>query len=250
MKRKVFLLVATAALFCGCGAVQMQKPTVKNYARVKAMADLRPITVAQLRQLIDADTVHYKVVVLTSTCCGYCIQSMCDTYPGKMAEGGDSVRWVFVESDYSTAQYMPETYAQYHIDAERYWIDDTLPQYRTLMAKSMGAIIWNIIFHYGKTFAELGFDEADNRDNNVANAIADTPQPITSVTGVPATFIFDRHNRLKCTHYIYSADSAVFGPTDIRDITVPVTRLDYSKIDTLSYCDSTLSKICTPEGCN
>lgn len=248
--KKILLLTLAALLFCACGAVHMQMPTYKNYSRVKAMDDLHPITVAQLRQLIDADTIHYKVVVLTSTCCGYCVQSMRDTYPRKMAKGGDSVRWIFVESDYSTAQYMPEIYAQYHIDAERYWIDDTLPQYRTLIVKNMGTIIWNAIFHAGKTFTELGFDEADNRDNNVANAIADTPQPITSVTGVPNTFIFDKHNRLKCTQYINSDGTTAFGPTDIRDITLPVTRLDYSKVDTLSYCDSTSSHICTPEGCN
>ena len=120
-----------AMLLTGC---MMEKPTVKNYRKVSAMPELTPVTVEQLRQLIAADTTHYKVVVLTSPCCGYCVLSMRDIYPRKMAECDSSlVRWYFVVESYSSAQYADELYRTYHIDSPRYWIDDTLPQYQPLM---------------------------------------------------------------------------------------------------------------------
>ena len=50
---------------------------------------------------------------------------------------------------------------------------------------------------------------------------------------------------MKCTYIIAEDGTATFGPTDIRDITVPVTELEFSKVDTISF----LPKVCTPEGC-
>ncbi len=237
------VMLAAVLLFSGC---MMEKPTVKNYRRVSAMPELTPVTVEQLRQLIAADSTHYKVVVLTSPCCGYCVLSMRDVYPQKMAECDTSlVRWYFVVESYSTAQYADELYRTYHIDSPRYWIDDTLPQYRPLMVKNMWTVVWNVIRHYGQSYEESGFDVADNRLNNIVNAIAPQSQIITSVDGIPTTLLLDHHGRMKCTYIIAEDGTATFGPTDIRDITVPVTELEFSKVDTISF----LPKVCTPEGC-
>ena len=241
MKKLTFLLFATV-LFSGC---MMQKPTVKNYRKVLAMENLTPITVEQLRQLIAADTTHYKVVVLTSSCCGPCEISMRDVYPKKMAECDSSqVHWYFVEVEYSTAQYMDEVFRLHGITSPRYWINDTLPQYRPLMMKNMRTVVWNFIFHYGASFEELGLVEADNRLDNVVNAIAPQQQPITGPNGTPTTVMLDPQGRMKCTYTIYNDSTAKLEPTDIRDITVPVTALDYTHIDTLSYAQ----KVCTPDG--
>ena len=134
-----------AMLLTGC---MMEKPTVKNYRKVSAMPELTPVTVEQLRQLIAADTTHYKVVVLTSPCCGYCVLSMRDIYPRKMAECDSSlVRWYFVVESYSSAQYADELYRTYHIDSPRYWIDDTLPQYHPVMVSNMWTVVWNLVWH-------------------------------------------------------------------------------------------------------
>ena len=208
-----------AMLLTGC---MMEKPTVKNYRKVSAMPELTPVTVEQLRQLIAADTTHYKVVVLTSPCCGYCVLSMRDIYPRKMAECDSSlVRWYFVVESYSSAQYADELYRTYHIDSPRYWIDDTLPQYQPLMVKNMWTVVWNLLWHYGQSFEELGWEMADNRLNP--------------------------RGRMKCTYTVARDGTATFGPTDIRNITVPVTELDYNKVDTISF----LPKVCTPDGkCN
>ena len=168
--KSLAVIVMGAMLFSGC---MVEKPTVKNYRRVSAMPELTPVTVEQLRQLIATDTTHYKVVVLTSPCCGYCVQSMRDVYPRKMAECDSSlVRWYFVVESYSSAQYADELYRTYHIDSPRYWIDDTLPQYRPLMVKNMWTVVWNFIWHYGQSFEEVGYEMADNRLNNIVNAIA------------------------------------------------------------------------------
>ena len=237
------VMLAAMLLFSGC---MMEKPTVKNYRRVSAMPELTPVTVEQLRQMIAADTTHYKVVVLTSPCCGYCVLSMRDVYPQKMAECGTSlVRWYFVVESYSTAQYADELYRTYHIDSPRYWIDDTLPQYRPLMVKNMWTVVWNVIRHSGQSYEESGLDVADNRLNNIVNAIAPQSQTITSVDGIPTTLLLDPNGRMKCTYIIAEDGTATFGPTDIRDITVPVTELEFSKVDTISF----LPKVCTPEGC-
>ena len=235
-------LALGAMLLTGC---MMEKPTVKNYRKVSAMPELTPVTVEQLRQLIAADTTHYKVVVLTSPCCGYCVLSMRDIYPQKMAECDTSlVRWYFVVESYSTAQYADELYRTYHIDSPRYWIDDTLPQYRPLMVKNMWTVVWNIIFHYGASFEELGLVEADNRLDNVVNAIAPQQHLITGPNGTPTTVMLDQQGLMKCTYTIYNDSIAMLEPTDIRLITVPVTALDYTNVDTLSYAH----KVCTPDG--
>ncbi|MBQ6742342.1 MAG: hypothetical protein IJR04_07135 [Bacteroidales bacterium] len=231
-------------LLSGC---MMEKPTVKNYRRVSAMPELTPVTVEQLRQLIDADTTHYKVVVLTSSCCGYCGQAMRDTYPHKMAECDSSqVHWYFVEESYGTAQYMDEVFRRHHIDSPRYWINDTLPQYRPLMVKNMWTIVWNLIWHYGADIEELGWEVASNRLDNIVANIVPQSQPV-SVSGVPTTLMLNPQGHMKCTYTIYNDSTAMLEPTDIRNITVPVTELDYNKVDTISF----LPKVCTPDGkCN
>ena len=240
--KSLALLAMGAMLLTGC---MMEKPTVKNYRKVSAMPELNPVTVEQLRQLIAADTTHYKVVVLTSPCCGYCVLSMRDVYPRKMAECDSSlVRWYFVVESYSSAQYEDEFFRTYHIDSPRYWIDDTLPQYQPLMVKNMWTVVWNLIWHYGADIEELGWEVADDRLNNIVNAIAPQSQTITSVDGIPTTLMLDPQGHMKCTYTIYNDSTAMLEPTDIRNITVPVTDLDYTHVDTLSY----VPKVCTPDG--
>ena len=242
MRRTIPILLA-ALLFTGC---MVSKPTEKNYRKVLAMDNLTPVTVEQLQQLIAADTTHYKVVVLTRSCCGSCELAMRDVYPRKMAECDSSlVRWYFVEVEYSTAQYMDEVFRRHGITSPRYWINDTLPQYRPLMVKNMWTIVWNLIWHYGADIEELGWEEADNRLNNVVNAIAPQQHLITGPNGTPTTIMLDPQGRMKCTYTIYNDTTAMMEPTDIRLITVPVTELDYSKVDTLSYAPM----VCTPDGC-
>ena len=235
-------MLFAAVLFSGC---MVSKPTEKNYRKVSAMSNLTPVTVEQLRQMIATDTTHYKVVVLTSSCCGPCEQAMRDVYPRKMAECDSSqVRWYFVETDYSSAQYMDKVFMTYHIDSPRYWIDDTLPQFRPLMLKNMWMVAWNMIWNYGKSFEELGWEEADDRLNNIVNAIAPQHQTITGPNGTPTTVMLDPKGRMKCTYVIDGSGNVTFEPTDIRDIAVPGTELDYSRVDTLSYAP----KVCTPDG--
>ncbi|MCR5445784.1 MAG: hypothetical protein K6E96_08955 [Bacteroidales bacterium] len=242
MRRLLLFTSIACLLLTGC---MMQKPTVKNYRKVSAMSNLTPVTVEQLRQMIAADTTHYKVVVLTSSCCGPCELAMRDVYPRKMAECDSSqVRWYFVETDYSSAQYMDKVFMTYHIDSPRYWIDDTLPQYRPLMMKNMFTVVWNVLWHYGQSYEEAGFDEDDNRLNNIVNAIAPQHQTITGPNGTPTTVMLDPKGRMKCTYVIDGSGNVTFEPTDIRDIAVPVTELDYSRVDTLSYAP----KVCTPDG--
>ncbi len=242
--KTVFALMIGTLLLTGC---RISKPTEKNYRKVLAMDNLTPVTVEQLRQLIVADTTHYKVVVLTSSCCGPCELAMRDVYPRKMAECDSSqVRWYFVETDYSTAQYMDEVFRRHGITSPRYWINDTLPQYRPLMMKNMWQMVWNLIFHYGASFEELGLVEADNRLDNIVNAIAPQQQPITGSNGTPTTVMLDPQGHMKCTYVVDESDNVTFEPTDIRDISVPVTDLDYTKVDTLFYAPH----VCTPGGCN
>lgn len=169
---------------------------------------------------------------------------MRDVYPREMAECDSSqVRWYFVETDYSSAQYMDEVFRRHGITSPRYWINDTLPQYRPLMVKNMWTVVWNLIWHYGADIEELGWDVADNRLGNIANDMAPQLQPV-SVTGTPTTMMLDPQGRLKCTYVIYGDGTAALEPTDIRHITVPVTALGYTRIDTLSYAP----KVCTPDG--
>ena len=129
------------------------------------------------------------------------------------------------------------------ITSPRYWINDPLPQYRPLMVKNMWTVVWNLIWHYGASFEELGWDEVDNRLGNIANDMAPQLQPV-SVTGTPTTMMLDPQGRMKCTYTIYNDSTAMLEPTDIRNITVPVTELDYNKVDTISYAP----KVCTPDG--
>ena len=83
--------------------------------------------------------------------------------------------------------------------------------------------------------------------DNVVNAIAPQQQLITGPNGTPTTVMLDPQGRMKCTYIIHDDGSTTFEPTDIRDIIVPVTDLDYTHVDTLSY----VAKVCTPEGkCN
>ena len=74
-------------------------------------------------------------------------------------------------------------------------------------------------------------------------------QTITSVDGIPTTLLLDPRGRMKCTYTVARDGTATFGPTDIRNITVPVTELDYYRVDTISRVPA--PKVCTSDGkCN
>ena len=49
---------------------------------------------------------------------------------------------------------------------------------------------------------------------------------------------------MKCTIVIDESGDTLLAPTGLSDITVPVTDLDYTGVDTLSYAPA----ICTPDG--
>ena len=85
---------------------------------------------------------------------------------------------------------------------------------------------------------------ADNYLNNVVNAIAPQQQLITGPNGTPTTVMLNPQSRMKCTYTIYNDSTAMLEPTDIRFITVPVTNLDYTRVDTISYAP----KVCIPDG--
>ena len=231
-------------LFGGCGLIRVCIEKPSDIANAYKYTDQHPLTAERLKHLLLDDTVHYKVVIFYSHCCGPCREQMSQTYSKLWDADTARVRWYFVLDDCSSLKYNNTRFLRGYgiVTQYMYYLRDDDPRFCTT---------------------------ADDRFLNIARYIfADQPELEDVINGIPNAFVVNPQGRLKTEYRRYADGSVVLGNYEwldyllynIRDnklvpleTPVMVPELDFNHPDTVDWSAfgnySRKPRVCTPEGC-
>lgn len=243
MKKLIILLFATV-LFGSCGLVKVCIEKPADIANAYKYTDQHPLTAEGLKHLLIDDTVHYKVVVFYSRCCGPCQEQMRNTYSKLWDKDTAQVRWYFVLEDCSSLKYDNTKYLRsYGIETPyMYYLRDDDPRFCT---------------------------GADDRYLNIAQYVFDRDFELEDVIdGIPNLFVVNPQGKLKTEYRRYADGKVVVGNVDrleclLYSQTYPkyiplefpkgIRDIDFNHRDTADWSDfgayTRKPKYCTPEGC-
>ena len=235
MKRRTITLIVTlSVLLSGCsrdkfiGMFQGQRSMVRvchpterliREAQTK-YTDHVPLTADDLRHMVIDDTVHYKIVVVYSYCCGPCQQAMPTVYTPLMHSLDTArCRMYFVLVDCGSLPWNADYLARYGINT-RYYMRDTDSLF--------------LLHVDGELTAQQDWA-------NIANYVFQPRRAFTDCYGVPLTFIVSPDGRVK-QEYIRFKDYSYLTAYDLRDMvqrdSLTVYDLDFDRIDTVRYNSS------------
>ena len=189
MKKLTILMFATV-LFGGCGLVKVCIEKPSDIANAYKYTDQHPLTAEDLKHLLIDDTVHYKVVVFYSRCCGPCQEQMRYTYSKLWDKDTSLVRWYFVLEDCSSLKYNNTKYLRsYGIETPyMYYLRDDDPRFCT---------------------------GADDRYLNIAQYVFDRDFELEDVIdGIPNLFVVNPQGKLKTEYRRYADGKVVVGNVD------------------------------------
>ncbi len=148
---------------------------------IKKHPELTPLTVAELKDLLQSNTSHYKVVNIYSPCCSPYIQHLQTTFRQytRTVDTTD-VRFYYISEDCSGLKYVKED-----MNLWGYY----LPEYYYLRDSSAA-------------FAEEG---NSNRLNNIAHYLFSDQPETDNLLDLPVNFIVDKQGRVK---QYYEIDTA------------------------------------------
>ncbi len=243
-KLNLFFLMATVALFGGCGLVKVCFEKPSDIANAYKYTDQHPLTAEGLKHLLIDDTVHYKVVVFYSHCCGPCQEQMLYTYSELWDKDTAQVRWYFVLADCSSLKYDNTKYLRsYGIETpSMYYLRDDDPRFCT---------------------------SAEDRYLNLAQYVFDRDFELEDVIdGIPNLFVVNPQGMLKTEYRRYADGKVVVGNVDrlenlLYGQTYPkyipletpgtILDIDFDHRDTTDWSAwgsyTRKPRYCTPEGC-
>ena len=239
----MFFMLAAVLMFGGCGLVKVCVEKPEDIAGAHKYTDQRPLTADGLKHLMMDDTVHYKVVVFYSHCCGPCQEQMKLVFNKLYNADTAHVRWYFVLEDCSSLKYDNTKYLKrYGIETPyMYYLRDDDPRFCT---------------------------GADDRFLNIAQYVFDSQFELEDVVdGVPCMFVVNPQGRLK-TEYRQYANKVVVANYDRlyellyselypklmpQEHPIRVQDLDFDRRDTADWSSwgsyTRKPRVCTPEGC-
>ena len=248
------LLLAVTLLISGCfqsrhSLVRSCFPTDKLLSKAPVeYANHTAVTAQDLRHWLLDDTVHYKVLIMYSYCCGPCHEAMPTVYaPLYHSLDTSRCRMYFVLEDCGSLPWNDDYCKQYDIDT-RYYMRDS-----------------DSLF----LFWEKGKSNNQQDWTNIANYILQPQRAFTNCNYAPLSLIVAPDGRVK-QQYVQFNDYSYLAAYDLRDMvlrdSVTVYDLDFDQIDTVSYnfdyrpdegvvVDTTTfrnyhprPKVCTPDG--
>lgn len=155
-------------LFDSC-LIQICKETKNGKKITLKDTNQIPINVENLKNLLIEDTLHYKVVIIYSPCCGASRSHMHTTYKRMFLNTDSTVRFYFIVDNYVGIEYNES------------------------FLKESG-IKPNIMYYLNDTFNL-------NKENNIVNYIFPSDNKVTGEFGVPISLIISKNNKLKKSLY-------------------------------------------------
>ena len=220
LKNKCVLTLVFALgtfLLSGCfqsknSIIRVCYPTKKLIKKSVEYTDHIPLTAHRLRNMLENDTTHYKIVVIYSVCCGPCNVKMENVYAPMYKSLDTSVcRMYFVLDDCGSLPWNADYMAQYGVK-DLYYLRDDDPMFHENM-------------------------RLKHRQTNIINYATQPKAAFTSVDGVPITLIIDPKGRVKQLYTKYSNGTGYMSEYSLDMLkmdSLTVQNLNYEKIDTIS----------------
>lgn len=211
------LPIIILCLLSGCdNIVRICIETPKRIEEATMYTDQIPITAEKLRQLVEKDTSHYKIIVLYSVCCGPCMDMFKHTYSHMWKNSDTSqIKWYFIQDDCSGVKWNTEFLTNFGINTTMYYLRDTLPEFKTY---------------------------TEHRINNLINYIIPfSEHKVDNMFGVPTDIVINKKGVAKIEKVIYknntSRTSTYSLPYYEKHDDIPPTlhflqKLDFTKTDT------------------
>jgi len=214
-------------MFCySCNSIKICIETERKVKTSDKYVNQIALTVEELKELILRDTVHYKVIIFYTPCCGPCIEYMKTDYKEAFQLCDTTVKFFFVLDDCGGLKYNEEFLVTSGINPDKmYYIKDTSKNF------------------YFKT--------AENRKANILNYIFSPQSEINGRLGVPTTCIVSKDNRLKLrqSQQIIGNDTILkvntFNLSNLKDYNFDL--IDFDEIETKLIINDS---VCTPQNCN
>lgn len=170
-----------------------------------------PLTANGFKKLVMDDTMHYKIVVIYSYCCGPCREYMRDIYiPIYKTLDTSEYKMYFVLDNCGSLPWNADYMREYGIEDLYYFRDDD----------SM---------FYEKTRYNL---------ENIINYVTQPKIAFNSCSGLPKTLLIDKDGNIKQLVEVYN-NTVVITPYDLWNMVnidyLTINDLNYDKIDTNVY---------------
>ena len=195
--------------------IRVSYPSERMIKRSAEYTDvIKPLTAGRFRKMLESDTTHYKIVVITSPYCEGCILGMRDMYlPMYKSLDTSEYKMYFIMDDCGSIVWEHDYFVKHGI-AEGYFFRDDDP-----------------LFHESNLIYRM---------LNIVNYATQPKRAFTWAQSVPLTLLINKEGQVKQVVEVYK-DATVLTPCDLRRVvqidSMEVKDLDFDKIDTIVYAD-------------
>ena len=237
MKRKVkknlftVLLILVLLSCSGCvltitqskySPVKVGEPTERMIKRSVEYTDfIKPLTADKFRKMLESDTTHYKIVVITSPYCYGCKLNMRDLYlPMYKSLDTSECKMYFIMDDCGTRVWEYDYFQKLGID-EGYFFRDDDPLFRE------NKYSWSfkiIEANYSRLF-------------NIINYATQPKRAFNAGESVPWTLLINKEGKIKQILLVYTDGVSITIPYGLENLAqednMSFRELDYDKLDTV-----------------
>ena len=186
-------------------------PTKKRIKQSAEYTEIRPLTADKFRKMIENDTSHYKIVIVTSPCCGPCLVEMRDVYlPMYNSLDTSKYKMYFIFDDCGGLPKYLDYFSSRGIN-ESYFFRDDDPMF---------------------------CDDYENQGYRMANIINYALQPKVAFGNLcytPINILINKEGKVKQQLAVYN-DVTFAIPYELRNMlydSLTVDKLNYDKLDTI-----------------
>lgn len=202
--------------------IQLSCATERMIKRSAEYTDvITPLTADRFRKMIEGDTSHYKIVVITSPYCGGCVLGMRDVYlPMYKNLDTSECKMYFIMDDCGAIVWEYDYFQELGIE-EGYFFRDDDPMFRE------SKYSWSFKIVEGN-FSRLF---------NIINYATQPRRAFNDSEGVPYTLIINKEGKVKQMLKVYSDSVSIVTPYGLsvleQEDNMSIQDLDFDKLDTV-----------------
>ena len=237
MKRKIkknlftVLLILVLLSCSGCvltitqskySPVKVGEPTERMIKRSAEYTDfIKPLTADKFRKMLESDTTHYKIVVITSPYCYGCKLNMTDLYlPMYKTLDTSECKMYFIMDDCGTIVWEYDYFQKLGIE-EGYFFRDDDPLFRENKYSWLLKII----------------EPNYSRLSNIVNYATQPKSAFNDGEYVPWTLLINKEGKIKQILLVYTDGVSITIPYGLENLAqednMSFRELDYDKLDTV-----------------
>ena len=202
--------------------IRVSYPSERMIKRSAEYTDvIKPLTADRFRKMLESDTSHYKIVVITSPYCYGCKLDMRDLYlPMYRNLDTSECKMYFIMDDCGSIVWEHDYFVNHGI-AEGYFFRDDDPMFRENK------------FSWSFKIVEGNF----SRLFNIINYATQPRRAFNDSEGVPYTLIINKEGKVKQMLKVYSDSVSIVTPYGLRVLeqedNMSIQDLDFDKLDTV-----------------